>query len=220
MKTILIVDDDVYISDMLRERLERDSYQVLAAFSGTEALLVLRDRRPDLILLDLMLPGLSGEEVLPRIKDIPTIVLSAKADVGDKVRLLLDGAADYLTKPFDLEELMARITVQLRRGTAAGGGALTFRDLTLDPDTRAVTAAGEPVHLTRTEFAILRHLMENPRQVVTKSQLLDRLAEDTPDCTEATLKVHVSNLRIKLRERTGRDDIEAVWGIGFKLREP
>ena len=114
MKTILIVDDDVYIGDMLEEFLTKENYAVGRAYSGTEALLYLSSRRPDLILLDLMLPGLSGEELLPLIKDIPVIIVSAKAEVSDKVDLLLGGAADYITKPFDTSELLARITVQLR----------------------------------------------------------------------------------------------------------
>lgn len=124
MKTIAIVDDDIYIGDMLQEVLTREGYGVLRAYSGTEALYLLSQNRPDLVLLDLMLPGLSGEEVLPHIRNIPVIVLSAKVDVQDKVGLLLGGAADYMTKPFDTKELLARITVQLRRGAGIGTGAV------------------------------------------------------------------------------------------------
>ena len=119
MKQIAIIDDDVYIGDMLSELLSREGYGVLRAYSGTEALLLLSGRRPDLVLLDLMLPGLSGQEVLPHLAGIPVIVLSARGDVEEKVRLLLDGAADYLTKPFDTRELLARIAVQLRRPSPA-----------------------------------------------------------------------------------------------------
>ena len=115
MKTIAVIDDDVHIGNVLTELLNREGYDVLRAYSGTEALLLLERNRPDLILLDLMLPGLSGEEVLPRIQGIPTIVVSARADVQDKVNLLLGGAADYITKPFDTAELLARIAVQLRK---------------------------------------------------------------------------------------------------------
>lgn len=219
MKTILIVDDDPYISTMLSDRLEQEGYRICRAFSGTEALLFLSSRRPDLILLDLMLPGLSGEEVLPQIRDIPTIVISAKAEISGKVKLLLEGAADYLTKPFEMEELLARIAVQLRSAARSGTAVLTFDGVTLDPASHTVTAAGKPVRLTRTEYAILKRLLQNPHQVVTKTQMLELIAEDTPDCTEHTLKVHVSNLRIKLRQTSGKDHIEAVWGIGFKLRE-
>lgn len=215
---IAIVDDDVYIGDMLEELLRREGYGVLRAYSGTEALLLLDGRRPDLVLLDLMLPGLSGEEVLPRLAGIPVIVLSAKAGVEEKVSLLLGGAADYLTKPFDTRELLARIAVQLRTGRAQGE---IFRcgNLSLDPGTHGVTVDGASVRLTRTEFGILRLLMQNPRQVVTKSQMLDQLSADTPDCVESSLKVHVSNLRRKLREAGAGEVIESVWGIGFKLKE-
>ena len=118
---IAIVDDDAYIGDMLEELLRREGYGVLRAYSGTEALMLLEDRRPDLILLDLMLPGLNGEEVLPHLTGIPVIVLSARAAVEDKVDLLQGGAADYLTKPFDTRELLARIAVQLRRQSRQDG---------------------------------------------------------------------------------------------------
>ena len=213
---IAIVDDDAYIGDMLEEVLRREGYEVLRAYSGTEALLLLRGQRPDLILLDLMLPGLSGEEVLPHLAGIPVIVLSARADVRDKVSLLLGGAADYLTKPFDTRELLARIAVQLRGGTPAPA-ALRWGALEMDLAVHSVSANGRPVRLTRTEFAILKLLLQNPEQVMAKSVLLDRIGADTPDCTESSLKMHVSNLRRKLREAGGREYIESVWGIGFKL---
>lgn len=115
-KTIAVIDDDIHIGDMLSEVLQREGYGVLRAYSGTEALLLLEQKKPDLILLDLMLPGLTGEEVLPRLQGIPTIVVSAKVDVNDKVALLLGGAVDYVTKPFDVKELLARIAVHLRTG--------------------------------------------------------------------------------------------------------
>ena len=217
MKKILVIDDDVHISDMIEEALTKEGYSILKAYSGTEAMYVLSKTSPDLILLDLMLPGLSGEELLPKIKDIPVIVISAKLDVDNKVRLLLDGAADYITKPFDLSELKARIIVALRssRGKA---GVMEFGDISLDTSAHSVSVSGEPVRLTRTEYAILKLLISNPEQVITKSNLLDNIAMDTPDCTETSLKMHVSNLRRKLRDISGKDYIESVWGIGFKLR--
>lgn len=218
MRQIAVIDDDVYIGDMLSELLVREGYGVLRAYSGTEALLLLSGRRPDLVLLDLMLPGLSGEEVLPHLAGIPVIVLSARAEVEEKVRLLLGGAADYLTKPFDTRELLARIAVQLR-APAAPPSLLRHGALALDLDARTVEAAGQAVHLTRTEFAILKLLMSNPRQVVTKSQLLDHISADTPDCVESSLKVHVSNLRRKLRSAGAGECVESVWGIGFKLAD-
>lgn len=220
MKTILIVDDDVYIGDMLEELLTKENYDVGRAYSGTEALMYLSSRRPDLILLDLMLPGLSGEELLPLIKGIPVIVVSAKAEVSDKVSLLLGGAADYVTKPFDTSELLARITVQLRKNDVPeSSDILSFDTISLNTETRAVTVSDTPVRLTQTEYAILKLLMANPSQVITKSVMLDRISEDTPDCTESSLKVHISNLRKKLKAVNGKDYIEAVWGIGFKLNE-
>jgi DNA-binding response OmpR family regulator len=227
LKHILVIDDDIHIGDMLEEVLVREGYAVSRAYSGTEAVLVLSKEnptkaKPDLILLDLMLPGLSGEEVLPHIKDIPVIVLSAKVDVQDKVNLLLGGAADYMTKPFDTKELLARITVQLRKAEQkanADDAVLKVGDLVLDTAAQGVTVAGQGVKLTRTEFAILKLLMSNPKQVLSKNTLLDRITMDTPDCTERSLKQHISNLRKKLQEVGGVDYIETVWGIGFKLAE-
>lgn len=221
MKHIFIVDDDIHIGNMLEEVLQREGYKVSRAYSGTEALLVLSSQTPDLILLDLMLPGLNGEEVLPKIQGIPVIVLSAKSETAHKVQLLLDGACDYITKPFDLTELLARITVQLRNASSQPilRHTLTFQEINLNAETHSVSVQDRPVKLTRTEYAILKLLMENPSQVITKSVLLDRISEDTPDCMESSLKVHISNLRKKLKASTDKDYIEAVWGIGFKMKE-
>lgn len=215
---ILIIDDDIYIGNMVEEVLTNEGYSVSRAYSGTEALLMLSDIKPDLILLDLMLPGLSGEEVLPKIGNIPVIVVSAKADIENKVNLLLGGAADYITKPFDTKELLARITIRLRNSRNAETNRLEYDDMTLFTDTHTVKVNGKEVKLTRTECAILKLLMLNPKQVIAKSTLLERISFDTPDCTESSLKMHVSNLRRKLREISGKDYIEAVWGIGFKMR--
>ena len=215
---ILIVDDDVSIGSLLQEALEGEGYTVSRAYSGTEAVLALERGRPDLVLLDLMLPGLSGEEVLPELSGIPVIVISARADVDSKTALLLGGAADYVTKPFVLRELLARIAVRLRESAARGGGALAFGPLRLEPDARAVRVDGAEVRLTRTEYAILKLLLANPAQVVTKSRLLDEISADTPDCTESSLKTHMSNLRKKLRDAGAGDCIESVWGIGFKMK--
>ncbi len=218
-KRILIIDDDIPIGNMLEELLAREHYQVSRAYSGTEAVLILSQTKPDLVLLDLMLPGLSGEDVLPHIKGIPVIVMSAKADVDSKVELLLGGAADYVTKPFQPKELLARIAVQLRGVSAPEAAALlTFDDLSLDTEKRIAILQNSEIRLTRTEYAILKLLMLNPTQVITKSLLLERIGEDTPDCTESSLKTHISHLRSKLREVNGRDYIEAVWGIGFKMK--
>ena len=196
MKTIAIIDDDIHIGDMLREVLVQEGYSVLRAYSGTEALYLLSQNKPDLVLLDLMLPGLSGED------------------------LLLGGAADYMTKPFDTKELLARITVQLRKAEQHGETkSLSVGDLVLDMVSLSLTVQEQPVKLTRTEYAILKLLMENPKQVISKSVLLDRISLDTPDCTERSLKQHISNLRKKMQDVSGVDYIETVWGIGFKLAE-
>lgn len=218
-KRILIIDDDIHIGNMLEEALSKEGYEVLRAYSGTEALLVLAGTKPDLVLLDLMLPGLQGEEVISQIKGIPVIVVSAKADLENKVDLLLGGAVDYVTKPFHMRELLARIFVHLKNAESMTAfSELTFGDIVLATDTRTVKAGDTEIKLTRTEYAILKLLMQNPTQVVTKSLLLERISADTPDCTESSLKMHISNLRKKLREVTDKDYIEAVWGIGFKMR--
>lgn len=220
MKQILIVDDDVSIGDMLEEILTKEGYGVSRAYSGTEALLLLSLSRPDLVLLDLMLPGLNGEEVLPKIGGIPVIVLSAKVDVDNKVDVLLNGAADYMTKPFDIKELLARIVVQFRdHSQRTDSDVLEFEGVQMNTVSHVVSVEEHGVHLTKTEYAILKLLMQNPTQVITKSLMLDRVSEDTPDCMESSLNVHISNLRKKLRDVNGRDYIETVWGIGFKMKE-
>lgn len=218
MKKILIVDDDVSIGNMLEEMLKREGYAAFRAYSGTEALFLLREKRPDLVLLDLMLPGMSGEEVLPHLEDIPVIVMSARADVDDKVALLLGGAADYVTKPFSGKELMARISVQLREKEEKVKSELYYDKIVLNTATGQCFADGQQVRLTRTEYAILKLLMANPTQIIGRSTMLEHISGDTPDCTEGSLKVHVSHLRTKLQQSTGQDYIEAVWGIGFRLR--
>ena len=218
MKTIAIIDDDIHIGDMLTEVLSQGGYSVLRAYSGTEALYLLSQNEPDLVLLDLMLPGLSGEEVLSHIENIPVIVISAKIDVQDKVNLLLGGAADYLTKPFDTAELLARITVQLRKAeNNTASDVISAGELTLDEQSHEVKYRGVAIKITKTEYAILKLLMMNQNRTISKSVILERIAVDTPDCTEDSLKQHISNLRVKLRDASGKDMIEAVWGIGYKL---
>lgn len=253
-KMIAIIEDDVHIGDIIEESLRREGYRTCRAYSGTEAQYLLADQKAgqelDLILLDLMLPGMTGEALLPQIRDIrdiPVIVISAKVGVDDKVEALLGGAADYITKPFAIRELLARIAVQLRRrdvstGAGQGGdycksqdeGKLSVGDLTLDLVLReissknpvsaqlentktALVSDGASVRLTRTEFAILRLLMQNAGQVFSKAAILDCISADTPDCTDSSLKQHISNLRRKLAEIGEADCIEAVWGIGFRL---
>ena len=217
MKKILVIEDDIYIGNMVEEALRKNGYGVLRAYSGTEALLVIKDAVPDLILLDLMLPGITGEELLPQIINIPVIVVSAKTDIIGKVELLSGGAVDYITKPFDIRELLARIEVQLRN-PAIKNIEITYKNIVIDASAHSVTVSDTPVKLTKTEYAILKQLMLNPTQVITKSSLLELISIDTPDCTESSLKVHISNLRKKLGEASGEDYIDAVWGIGFKMK--
>lgn len=216
-KTILIIDDDVYIGDMLQELLEKKDYSVARAYSGTEALYVIQNKLPDLILLDLMLPGLSGEELLPKIQNIPVIIVSAKVDIEDKVKLLLSGAVDYVTKPFDIKELLARIQVHLR-DTVLRGDKLLFDDISIDVSTYDVTVKNTVVKLTRTEFAILYTLMQNPNKVFSKDAILTQIEDLTPDCDESSLRTHIANLRTKLKAANGKDYIQAIWGIGYKLK--
>lgn len=220
MKTILITDDDLHIGNFLETALQDEGYATLRAFSGTEAIEIIENTPPDLVLLDLMLPNLSGEEVLPKIKNIPVIVVSAKTAIDDKVNLLLNGAVDYVTKPFQTKELLARIAVALRNaGTPVEGDTLTYEEIVMDLTAHGVSIAEKPVKLTKTEYAILKLLMSNPTQVIAKSVMLDKISMDTPDCVESSLKVHISNLRRKLKEVSNKDYIEAVWGIGFKMRK-
>ena len=215
---ILIIDDDIYIGNMLEEVLKLEGYGVSRAYSGTEALFILKDIHPDLVLLDLMLPGLSGEELLPQIKNIPVIVVSAKVDVGDKVKLLLDGAVDYVTKPFDVNEQLARIIVQLRKKEGVEENSVVrVRDVNLNPELFMVEVDGVEISLTRTECAILKILMQNAGRPIGRNTILDKISMDTPDCTERSLKQHISNIRKKMQAVNGVDCIEAVYGIGFRF---
>lgn len=220
MQTILIVEDNTDIHNLIKEVLEKAKYKVLDSYSGTEALMVLERKQVDLILLDLMLPGLNGEEIVKKIKDIPIIVISAKISAEDKVNVLLNGANDYITKPFSTEELLARIQVQLRiKEGRRENKILVYKDMVLDETNHAICIQEKQIHLTKTEFAILKQLLLNPKQVVTKSKLLELIGQDTLDGDENSLKVHISNIRKKIRKITEEEYIESVWGIGFKIHE-
>lgn len=217
---ILIIEDDLDIHTLMKELLHKEGYAVLSAYSGSEALYVLEKETPDLLLLDLMLPGVHGEEILKRVKNIPIIVLSAKAEIDSKVHALLEGANDYITKPFDVEELLARIKVQMRLHTKQRNTKdLRYKNLTLSADGHTVYIDAQPLHVTKIEYSILQQLLSHPSQVITKGQLLDRIYEDTLDGAQTSLKVHISNLRKKLRTISDIEYIESVWGIGFKLME-
>lgn len=218
MKSILIVEDDIDIHNLIMEVLQKENFKVFNAYSGTEALLVLEKENVDLILLDLMLPGKNGEEIIKRVKGTPIIVISAKIALEEKVGALLDGANDYITKPFNKEELIARIKVQLRISNKQyDNKVIKHKELVLDEDSHMININDIQIYLTKTEYAIMKQLMLNPTQVVTKTKLLDLISEDTLDCDENSLKVHISNIRKKFRKITDKEYIEAVWGIGFKI---
>lgn len=221
MATIAVIEDNVLTGDMVEEILVEEGFRVIRAYSGTEALYLLKHEKPDLILLDLILPGLGGEGVLEHIKDIPVIILSLKTDVEDKINLLNEGACDYITKPFHKKELIDRILVQLRKGQIprnyAEESIVSFGDLTLDPLLLDVTVQSRTVKLTKTECVILKLLMNHSRYIISRDLLLDSISYETPDCTEKSLKQHIYNLRKKLNSIDSSIQIETVRGVGFKL---
>ena len=224
---ILVVEDDQDINNLLCKILEGAGYCCRPAYSGSEAELWAGQYDYDLILLDLMLPGLTGEELIARLrrkKTMPIIVLSAKAGLEDRVNVLRLGADDFIPKPFDNEEVLARVEAQLRRykefGQGDGGrGVLTHGDLQLDTESVTVTAAGRPVALTAREFAILRLLMEHPRKVFTREQLYEQVWGGEFFGDDNTVNVHISNLRSKLAKVSPTEYVKTVWGIGFKMSD-
>lgn len=225
MHTILIVEDDVNISSLLRETLEREGYACVQAFSGTEARMLLSENSYAVVLLDLMLPGISGEEVLKEIRQrgkTPVIVLTAKDTIDDKVEFLRSGADDYVTKPFDIKEVAARVEVQIRR---MGGETkdkvpkeLQYQGLVLDKEGfRVIVEGRELAKITKQEFAILELLLKHPKKVFSKEEIFE-YAWDEPYMEETkTLDVHISNIRKKIKEVSEKEYIETVWGIGYRL---
>ena len=246
MPNILIVEDDININNLLCEVLVKAGYTCEQAFSGTEAKLLLNIKEKDytLVLLDLMLPGASGEEVLKEIRKhgrLPVIVLTAKDSIDDKIGVLTDGADDYITKPFEIREVLARIQVQLRHIEAEtkseteaetevitkagiqegqGSGRLEFRDMVLIRSTFEVSIGGRVLpKITKQEFAILELLLKNPKQVFSKEDIFE-YAWDEPYMGETkTLDVHISNIRKKIKTVTPDEYIETIWGIGYRLHE-
>lgn len=165
MKTIAVIEDDIYIGNVLEELLTESGYSVIRAYSGTEGLLLLEKSKPDLVLLDLMLPGISGEEVLQNISELaPVMILSAKTEVSGKVKNLNAGAVDYITKPFDNDELLARVGVALRRREAHADGVVSRAGIVMDTDTYSVTVEEKSLKLTKTEFAILKMFLSTPKK--------------------------------------------------------
>lgn len=220
MFKILIVEDDISIHNVIEELLKKQNYIIYNAYSGTEALLLLEKEKYDLILLDLMLPAMNGEEIIEKVKDTPIIILSAKISSDDKVNCLMAGANDYITKPFDSNELLARIEVQLRQKNKSSlTENLKYKDLELLDDNHTLLLNNEKINLTKTEYAILKQLLLNKTQVMAKNKLLDLISTDTDDCDESSLKVHISNIRKKIKKVNDENYIESVWGIGFKMSD-
>ena len=223
MPHILMVEDDTDINHFTAEYLRRQGCRCTQAFSGTEGRMLWRDNDIDLLLVDLMLPGLSGGELIAGIRQtspVPIIVLSARTELSDKVELLGLGADDYLTKPYQLEELWARILVQLRHASAApAGGLLRYRDWVLNTEEMTLTAAGQPVGLTAHEFKIVELLAGRPKRVFTKQQIYEAVWREAYAVEDKTITVHISNIRAKLRPSGTDGYIQTVWGIGFKLAE-
>lgn len=223
MKKILVVEDDMDIHNLIKNVLEKERYDVISAYSGTEALLLIEKKDLDLILLDLMIPGLSGEEIIKKVNNIPIIVISAKISSEDKVNALSIGANDYITKPFDTNELLARIKVQLRLSKKDNNVSLSYKDMILDKNSHTLYIKDKNINLTKTEYIILRQLLLNPKQIITKTKLIqllnenDKINVETQVCDENSLKVHISNIRKKIKKVTEQQYIESVWGIGFKL---
>lgn len=223
MIRILAVEDDTDINNMTAEFLRSRGCHVTQAFSGTEGRLLWQMQPFDLILLDLMLPGLSGEQLMHEIRNVsavPVIVLTAKSALDNKVELLGCGADDYLTKPFELEELWARIQVQLRHlNTGWQDRTLSFQKWSIDPAEKVLKADGRPVELTAHEFGIVELLMRRPNKVFTRQEIYEAVWRQDAFIEDKTIHVHVSNIRAKLRAANAPDYIHTVWGIGFKLSE-
>ncbi|MGV1048143.1 MAG: response regulator transcription factor [Solirubrobacterales bacterium] len=222
---ILVVDDEPNIADVISIALRYNDYEVRTAASGREALAAVSEMRPELIVLDVMLPDFDGFEVARRLREradeTPILFLTAKDTTEDKVRGLTLGGDDYVTKPFSVEELLARIATVLRRFGRGGGdeGKLRFGDLELDDETREVFRAGAVLELTDTEYRLLRFLMTHPRRVLTRAQILDHVWEYDFAGDARVLETYVSYLRKKL-EAHGPRLIQTVRGVGYALRLP
>ena len=222
MKHLLIVEDDAENNEILREYLEGHGYTCTQAFSGSEGRLLFSLEHFDLVLLDLMLPGVSGEELVSEFsRKAPVIVLSAKSGLDSKVNVLSAGAEDYLCKPYDLPELLVRIQVQFRRqakGRENGDGEIfRYREWSLNPETMEMLAAGRTISLTKHEFLILELLIRNPRQVFSKRRIYEYAWGQEYLAEDKTINVHISNIRAKLKESGTDSYLQTVWGMGFKL---
>lgn len=222
---ILVVEDDVDINCILKRYLDLEGYQVISAYSGTEAKLQLSIDTFDLILLDLMLPGMTGEELIDEIRknsETPILILSAKNSLEDKVNALKNGADDYITKPFERDEVIARVEALLRRSKLYQDKKLesdcySFKNLILNPTSRNVIVNENVISLTASEFDILFFLLKHPNQVYTKDQLFHEIWKTDYLGEDNTINVHISNIRKKIKEYDDASYIKTVWGIGFKL---
>ncbi len=219
---ILIVEDDNGINSMLQTALTREGYTCVGAYSGTEALLRLQNETFSLVILDLMLPGLEGQEVLRQVRnfaDMPVIVLSAKDALDTKVDLLTLGANDYMTKPFELPEVIARVKVWLRntRQSESGSRILSYDELSMDMDSKVFSVNGNIVPLTAQELKIMELFLRHPGKVFSKNEIYEYAWDDYYIGEDKTINVHISNIRQKLKKYAGKEYIETVWGLGFKL---
>ncbi len=223
---VLVVEDDPDINQLLCTILTKQDYEVVSAFSGSEGLMLINTKNIDLVLLDLMLPGLNGQKLLNEIRKtnrIPVVIISARDGLTDKIELLKAGADDYITKPFDVEEVIARVEAQLRRyldydnADRQSGNILTHKDIVLDLENHEVRVKGSPVLLTAREYAMLELLMRHPKKVFTKQNLFESIWGEEYFSDDNTINVHMSNLRNKL-SKTG-DYIQTLWGIGYRMSE-
>lgn len=223
---ILVIEDDPPINNLLCEALTGAGYRPESAYSGSEAMLLLGVKSWQCVILDLMLPGRTGEEVLVELRKrarMPVIVLSAKIEKESKLALLAQGADDYMTKPFDIDELLARVAAQLRRFTAYTDNepakTLHYLDIAMNLETHEVTAGGSFISLTQREFEILALFLRHPRKVYSRMNIYESIwnAEFLGD--EKTINVHVSNLRAKLNAASPHKHIKTIWGVGFRLAE-
>lgn len=225
MKTrVLLIEDDANITELVRYNLERADYEVESCADGEEGLYLAAQKTPDVILLDWMLPNLSGLEICRQLRrnketlNVPIIMLTARAEEPDRIRGLETGADDYIVKPFSPKELMARIQAVLRRvRPALAGQELVFEDIRLDNSSHRVTRNGNAVHLGPTEYRLLRHFMENPGRVFSREQLLDNVWGHDVYVEPRTVDVHIRRLRKAMNESGGRDYIRTVRSAGYAL---
>lgn len=221
---ILVVEDDDDINQLLTRIIRNDGYSVQPAYSGTEAILYTEQQSWDLILLDLMLPGMSGEEVLKKVSEntgTPVIIISAKGETQTKIESLKSGADDFITKPFDIEEVSARIESVLRRYRRSDSKIkqLAHKDITVDLNSKSVEVTGELLMLTAREYKILVTLMSEPKKVFSKANIFESVWDEAFHDDDNTVNVHMSNLRAKLGEANPDETyIETVWGLGYKMK--